>query len=558
MRLLTRSLIMVLFCFTVLSVVPINVQCNEFDLTILHTNDVHAHLDQFNSFGLACNEDDYAKNTCFGGVARQKTMIDQIRSENENVLLLDAGDQFQGTLFYAYYKGDAAQETMNLLGYEAMAVGNHEFDDGPINLARFIDKVNFPVLSANIDSSAEPSLIGKIQPYTILEVGDGRIGIVGYITEQTSTSSSPGPNVTFETIEVALPPAIEELESMGINKIIAVSHAGFNRDCQVAANITGLDIIVGGHTHTLLSNTEPGASGPYPVVVNASDGNPTLVVTDYCWGKYLGRLDVTFDRQGVVTNYSGNPILLNKSVAQDSMIQSRVDELSIPIKNYTNKVIGYTTTNLNGDSSCCRFGECTMGNVITDAMLWKTHGQGTQIAIVQGGGIRASILAGNITVAQVMAVLPFGNSIVTFELTGSEILEALESGTSLADNINNGGTGRFPQVAGMRYAWDPLEAIGSRIIGVEVRNSDGTYSPIDANATYKLVSISFLCRGGDGYDVFVNAPDSCDTGLLLCDAVREYISQHSPIEPQLEGRIIKVEPSIYEGDTYPTINSLNG
>lgn len=134
---------------------------------------------------------------------------------------------------------------------------------------------------------------------------------MGYTTEDTVNISCPGPNVTFNTIEAILPPVIDELDAMGINKIIALSHAGFGRDCQIASTVSGLDVIVGGHSHTLLSNTDPDADGPYPFVVNASEGNPVLVITDFSWGKNLGRLDVTFNATGVVTNYSGNPILLD-------------------------------------------------------------------------------------------------------------------------------------------------------------------------------------------------------------------------------------------------------
>lgn len=513
---------------------------SDFELIILHTNDVHAHIDDFDvdEHGNRCDVADKAEGKCFGGVARRKTMIDQIRNDSGNVVLLDAGDQFQGTLFYNLYKGAAAQEMMNRLGYDAMAVGNHEFDDGPSTLARFIDGANFPVLSANINASAEPALAGKILPYTILVVDGERIGVLGYTTEDTANSSSPGPNVTFNTIEAILPPIIAELDAMGINKIIGLSHAGFDRDCQVASTVSGLDVIVGGHSHTPLSNTDPDAAGPYPVVVNASDGNPVLVITDFSWGKNLGRLDVTFNATGVVTNYSGNPILLDGHVVKDPEIQARVTELAEPLEELKAQVIGSTMVDLNATN--CRFEECTMGDLITDAMLWKTQNEGTQIAIVQGGGIRASIPAGNVTVGDILTVLPFGNLISTFELSGAEIVDALEHGVSRADNPANEGTGRFPQVSGMRYSWSPTQPVGARIISAEVRNPNGSYISIDLNATYKVASTGFLRKGGDGYDVFVGARNAYDFGAVLSDAVQEYITAYSPVAPQIEGRISRV------------------
>jgi 5'-nucleotidase/UDP-sugar diphosphatase len=513
---------------------------SDFELIILHTNDVHAHIDDFDvdEHGNTCDVADKTEGKCFGGVARCKTMIDQIRTDSGNVVLLDAGDQFQGTPFYNLYKGAAAQEMMNRLGYDAMAVGNHEFDDGPSTLARFIDGAHFPVLSANINASAEPALAGKIQPYIILGVDGERIGVVGYTTEDTINISSPGPNVSFTTIEAILPSVIDELEAKGINKIIALSHAGFGRDCQVASTVSGLDVIVGGHSHTLLSNTDPDAEGPYPVVVNASDGNPVLVITDFSWGKNLGRLNVTFNATGVVTTYSGNPIVLDRSVVKDQEIRARVMELAEPLEELNAHVIGSTIVDLNATN--CRFAECTMGNLITDAMLWKTQNGGTQIAIVQGGGIRASIPAGNVTTGDILTVLPFGNSISTFELSGAELVDTLEHGVSRADNPENEDTGRFPQVSGMRYTWSPTQPVGARIISTDICNPDGSYSSVDLNATYKVASTEFLRKGGDGYAVFVGARNAYDFGPLLSDAVQDYIAAYSPIAPQIEGRISQV------------------
>ncbi len=536
------KIVVVTFLFALLfSAIPAGAQGGEYNLVILHTNDVHARIDQFDRRGNTCDEDELAEDGCFGGVARRKTVIDQIRGEGGNVLLLDGGDQFQGTLFFNQYQGAAAQEMMNALAYDAMAVGNHEFDSGPGTLGNFIDGANFSVLSANIEASAEPALAGKIEAYTIVDAGGEQVGIVGFTTEDTKILSSPGPNVQFNNIESTVQAAVDELTGQGINKIVAVSHAGFGKDQEVAASVTGLDVIVAGHTNTYLSNTDEDASGPYPTVVTGPDGNPVLLVSDFTMGKYLGRLDVGFDENGVATSYSGDPILLDSSVAQDAALQARVAELAAPLNELLNQPTGSATVDLDGDRANCRFGECIMGNLITDAILWKTAAEGIQIAFQNGGGIRASIPAGDVTIGDVLTVLPFGNAIATFELTGAEVVEALENGVSRAENPDNEGTGRFAQVAGLRYSWTPNQPVGSRIVSTEIQNTDGSYSPIDLAATYKVAANDFNRNGGDDYEVFVTARNVYDFGPLLDVAVAEYIAANSPVAPEIEGRITQTE-----------------
>lgn len=513
---------------------------NPYTLTILHTNDVHGRVAQFSASGSRCTEADAAENRCFGGVARRATIINRVRAETDNVLLLDAGDQFQGTLFYTQYKGEEAMLAMNRLGYDAMAVGNHEFDDGPETLATFIRGVQFPLLSANIDASNEPSLAGLIQPYAVLEVGGERIGIVGYTTEDTAILSSPGPNLRFLNIENTVQAAVAELESAGINKVIAVSHAGFGRDRQVAGNVSGIDVIVAGHTNTYLSNTDATAEGPYPVVVESPEGKPVLLVSAFAYGKYLGRLDVAFDAGGVPVTWEGNPILLDASVAQEPELLALVEELQGPLRVLQQQVVGTTTTPLDGDRASCRFAECTMGNLVADAILWMTAAEGTQIAIVNGGSIRSSIAAGEVTLGDVLEVLPFSNTIATFELAGADLWAALENGVSRANSAQNEGTGRFPQVAGLRYTWNPDSQPGSRIAGVEVRNPDGSYTPIDPEKTYLVATNDFLRRGGDGYTTFAEkAFNPYDAGANLEEAVALYITTHSPVTSEVEGRILQ-------------------
>ncbi len=510
-------------------------------LVIMHTNDVHTHIEQFNKYGGFCDEEDAAEGKCFGGVARRMTKINEIRAEYPDALLLDAGDEFQGTLFFTQYKGEATQEFMNWLGYDAMTVGNHEFDAGPATLARFVQGVDFPVLGANVDATNDPDLAGLLRPYAVLDVNGTQVGVIGVVTDLTGILSSAGPNVTFTDPVAAVQQYAAELEDQGVNIIIVLSHLGYVPDQNLAAQVEGVDIIVGGHSHTFLSNTSDKAKGPYPTVVESARGEPVLIVQDGSYGRYLGFLKVTFSADGVAQTWEGEPILLDANVEQDPEVLARVEELAQPLNELRQQVIGETAVDLDGSRESCRFAECTMGNLVTDAILWATQAQGVQIALQNGGGIRASIPAGPVTVGQVLEVLPFGNTIATFEITGADLLTALENGVSRAENPENEGTGRFLQVSGLRYSWDPTKPAGERIVSVEVRTADGGWEPLDPEAVYKVAANNFIRNGGDEYAVFAEkAINAYDFGPLLADVVMDYIAEHSPVQAELEGRITQV------------------
>ena len=510
-----------------LSFVPVAWAEGPITVTILHTDDTHAHLEPFEPFGQPLQ----------GGIARRYTAIQQVKAEGGNVILVDGGDAFQGTLFFNQWQGEEEAYFMNALGYQAMAVGNHEFDSGPTALANFIQKANFPVLSANVDASAEPALAGLIPAYTVLEVAGEKIGVFGLTTEETVFISSPGPNVVFKDAAESAKATVAELEAQGINKIIALTHLSYNEDLTLAAAVDGIDVIVGGHSHTLLGSME-GAKGPYPTVVTSPAGDTVLIVHAYEWGKYLGRLDVTFTADGKVESYSGEPIFIDESIAEDAAIVADVAQYAEPIETLRATVIGQAAVDLEGTRELVRSQETNLGNLICDAVLWGTAAENTQICILNGGGIRASIPAGDVTMGQVLEVLPFGNQIATFGLKGSDVWAALENGVSQFEDQK----GRFPQVGGLEYTFDPSQAVGSRIVSVEVKNADGSYGPIDLNAVYEVASNDFMRHGGDGYDMFADdAIDPYDAGALLADSVAEYIGAHAPVSPAVEGRITKVE-----------------
>ncbi|MEL6522907.1 MAG: 5'-nucleotidase C-terminal domain-containing protein, partial [Pseudomonadota bacterium] len=420
----------------------------------------------------------------------------------------------------------------NAIGFDAMAVGNHEFDDGPAALRSFIDTVDFPVISGNLDLSSSTELKDQVENHVVLDVGGEKIGIISALATNTDETSSPGPNVVFQDEIESLSADVVALEGEGVNKIIALTHVGLPKDVEIAGAVAGLDAVVGGHSHTYLSSSDDEAAGPYPTMVE--QGNLQVpVVQAYAYSKYVGHLKLTFSDDGVVTAAEGDAILLDASVTPDEAIAARVAELAGPIEELKSEVVSEAAEAIEGSREVCRAMECPMGNLVADAMLDRVADQGVTIAIQNGGGLRASIDAGEITMGEVLTVLPFQNTLATFQLKGSDIVAALENGVSQVEE----GAGRFPQVAGMKYVWDAAAEPGSRIVEVMVADGD-SFAPIDPEAVYGVVSNNYMRSGGDGYSVFsTSGLNAYDFGPGLEAVVADYLAENGPYAPYTDGRI---------------------
>lgn len=506
-------------------------------LTILHNNDVHSRLQPVSAQNNTCSAQQLAQNQCFGGMARVAALIERERAAaaaaGRQVLVLDAGDQFQGSLFYSHYKGAAEAEVMNLMAYDAMALGNHEFDDGPEVLARFLRTVRVPVLSANVNADAEPALRGLYRSHVVLSRGGHRIAIIGATTEDTPSIASPGPRVAFPRAETVLNPLIARLRAEGVSHVVLLSHLGLARDREVAAAVDGIDVVVGGHSHTLLSNTAQGAEGPYPVRVRGPSGREVPIVQAMAFTRFVGRLDVDFDATGNVIRAEGDTIPVVQSIAPNAAIQAAIDRLDAPLVEVRARPVGVTSAEFPLEG--CRARECALGNLVAEAMLAATRQAGAQIALQNGGGLRAGIPAGNVTLGHVLTTLPFQNAVATLKLRGRDFVAALESGLSQVEQ----GAGRFPQVAGVRYTWDRARPAGARVISVELRRPDGGYGPLDPDAIYTIATNDFMRRGGDGYTVLRDrAIDPYDFGPGLDDALADYIRTNNSVRIGLDGRIV--------------------
>ncbi|XP_072264699.1 5'-nucleotidase [Pyxicephalus adspersus] len=521
-----------------------------YQITILHTNDVHARVEQTNRDSGKCG----TAQDCYGGVARRFTKIREIRDSHQNVLLLDGGDQYQGTIWFNVYGGMEAAQFMNSLGYDAMALGNHEFDNGLSGLVNpFLTNVNFPILSANIkaDSQIASNISGYYQPYKIFNVGGEQIAIVGYTSKETPVLSDPGPHLTFEDEIEVLQNEVSKILTLGVNKVIALGHSGFEIDKLIAQKVRGVDVVVGGHTNTFLYTGPPPSNdvpvGEYPFIVKSDDGRSVPVVQAYAFGKYLGYLNVTFDAQGNVIHSSGNPILLNSSIPEDPTVLAVVNKLKEQLLSYSTQEIGKTLVFLNGSSLECRFRECNMGNLICDAMISNNIRHPDEISwnhvslcIMNGGGVRASIdersSNGSITTEDLLSVLPFGGTFDLIEVKGSTLKKAFEHSV----HRYGGSTGEFLQVGGIRVVYNIDKEPGQRVVKLEAMCTKcrvPKYLPVENDQVYKVVLPAFLAEGGDGFSMIKNESLRHDSGDLDVAVVGNYIHKMLRVYPSVEGRI---------------------
>ncbi len=513
------------------------------DLAVMHTNDTHSYLERAPYYA---------------------TAVKEVRAQHENSILLDAGDVFSGDLYFNLFKGQATLEMMEYLGYDAMTFGNHEFDLGATDeghkaLADFVKGASFPLVSANVDFSKD-SLFDGLQSNTyasnykdghiyngvVLDVNGHEVGVFGLTTEETPDISSVG-SVAFSDYIAAAKQAVKTFEDMGVDKIIALSHIGFDdslvydNDKELAKYVEGIDIIVGGHTH--ISTPEPFLSEVFEA--------PTVIVQAYEYGKALGVLDVTFNPWGEVSMYGGGLINTDpagypeaSTIAPDADATEIVNKYKADVDALKATPTGASTEEvLVGERAEVRTKETNLGNLITDSMLAKAKefNPETVIAVQNSGGIRTSIDKGDITYGDVLTVMPFGNALGIMELTGTEILEALEHSVAEAP----AASGAFLQVSGMKFEYDSSKPAGERITKVEVL--EGTeYVALEEATKYFVATNTFTMKGGDGYEVFENAYNDgrgSEPGIVDYESFIDYITSLEEVAPTVEGRIVDVAPA---------------
>lgn len=512
-----------------------------YELSFMHTNDTHAALDS---------------------APKRATLIKKLRAENSNRLLVDAGDVFSGSLYFNQFKGQADLKLMNYMGYDLMVPGNHEFDLGTANgheeLSEFVKQASFPFVSSNVDYSKDQYMQNLFndevttKPYDgklyegVIKVVDGKkVGFFGLTTEDTANIASPGP-IQFQNYIDEAKKAVSAFESMGVDQIVAVSHLGFDdnpaidNDLELAKHVEGIDIIIGGHSHSELQE---------PVVISEGKEAPTVIVQAYQYGDYLGTLDVVFDRNGKIVSHDGKLISV-KDYEADPGATELLAPYAAEISELKNTEIGATTLALfenprdRGDASkpSVRKNETALGNLITDGMLDRAKQIDSEVvaAVQNGGGIRNEINAGPVTAGEVLTTLPFGNTLAIMSLDGSELLGALERSVRLYP-IENGG---FLHMSGMKIEFDSSKPAGERIVTAQVMKN-GSFVDIKPGETYKVATNFFTAKGGDSNEEFKQAYVEGrvnDLGLIDWEIMRDYLVKLKTVEPKIENRIVNIAP----------------
>ena len=559
------------------------------DLTILHINDHHSHLKPDSRMSL--NLDGKSTRVRSGGMPAVIAKMKELEASKANVLKLHAGDAVSGSLFFTLFKGEADAALMNEVCFDAFALGNHEFNEGDAGLAKFLDflnagECNTPVLAANVKPEVGVSALTPksetdyIQPYTVIDVAGTKVGIIGIdIVRKTIMSSSPDDTTRFLDEAETSQKMVNELKEAGVNRIVIMAHYGYKNELELAAKIDGVDVIIGGDSHTLLGDFEEiglNSAGPYPTVVEGVGGNLVCVATAWQYSQIVGELNISFNEAGDVESCSGLPhVMVADSFKRKNDEGDRVEiegadrdavyaqinadpKLSIVeedaqaasvLASFNEKVeemqtikVGVVTENLclariPGDTRsklCSPEDTASKGSDISMlvAHAFREMAKASDIAIQNGGGVRTDIAKGDLTMGDAYKLLPFANTLVEMDMTGAEIKSVLEEALDYALQPD-GSTGAYPYAAGLRWHVDAAKPTGQRLSKMEFKGrNDSSWSPLDSTATYKLVTNNYIAAGRDGYLTFKTVKNNgryLDTYLDYAQSFVDYVRERGSI-----------------------------
>jgi 5'-nucleotidase/UDP-sugar diphosphatase len=562
-----------------------------FGLRVLHVNDHHSRIAP--DPGQSLRLDGEEVQLSFGGFPRVVAKLQALRGDD--TLVLHAGDAVAGDLYFTLFQGQADADLMNQACFDAFVLGNHEFDAGDAGLRRFLDHLaspawdcETPVLSANVRPKVGASPLAlrrsdeQVRPSVVVERGGRRIGIVGITAvDKTISSSAPGPGIVFDDETRSAQREIDALRADGVDVVVLLTHIGYRNDIALAHALSGVDVIVGGDSHSLLGDAlrEYGLSvdGPYPTVVPNADGDPVCVVQAWQYSWVVGELEVDFDADGRVRRCGGRPHLLLgddfrqsgapvddarrarllRSIAAapelsivtpDPAAQQVLDFYTGKVQEFAGEVLGQVPERLclrrapgshdrsrDGTPGCAEATDAQGGhiqNLVAHAFLDQARRYGgADIALQNGGGVRDGVSAGAFTVGTAYTVLPFKNTLVRLTMTGAELKQALEGAIEFFLGNLGANTGSYPYAAGLRWRVDLTRTREQgRLVDMEVLR-DGAWQPLDPAATYRIVTSDYLASGKDGYDdlALIPAERREDTFFDYAQALIDYVRAGRPL-----------------------------
>lgn len=526
------------------------VRQQQFQMTLAHLNDTHSHLE---SLDVETNLDGEPITIQAGGFGRLKTVLDRMRREDPELLLLHAGDAVQGTLYFTCFDGSLDFDFLNLLGVDAMTFGNHEFDRGTAPIPGWIARSRFPWISTNIDFSKEPAISPLVKPYVIKTLHGEPVALLAVTTETTPRSTIGLGNTVFRNAVESVQQQVAALSASGVNKVVLLSHLGYEQDKALASQVSGVDVIVGGHSHTLLADGQ-GLSdiglipeGPYPTVVQAPDGSRVLVLQAWKWGMVLGHIEIGFSPDGEVTGYRASPVMpvgenfrnsegpvlrgseagrgIRQRLEGTGIVQIAPEDpaIVVALKPYVAKLERFRAERVAVATRDMPIGADSGPGPLAAASMLRAA-PGAVVAILNYGGVRKGFTAGPVTLADVLEALPFANTLVRVNLSGAELKQTLEDALEFLHSKYGHDTAAAPYLAGARMRVEPSAPAGSRIRSLSIRDGNGGLQPVQEEAIYPTVVNAFLAGGGDGFGIIAKATGE-DTGIIDSDAFLDYLKQ---------------------------------
>lgn len=454
-----------------------------------------------------------------GGLGRVLTLKKQIQKESPNTLFLFSGDTISPSVESITYKGAQMIEAWNIAGLDYATFGNHEFDFGPEVLMERIKESRFGWVAANVIDTKTGQTFAGVPPFVIREFDGVKVGIIGLVLPETKTTSRPGPNVEFHSPCEIAKKVIPEMRAKGAQVIVALTHLSMREDKELA-RCADVDVIIGGHEHTLLES----AAGGAPIFKMTADA------------RELGRIDLNFSKStGKLESIDWKVIPVDDETKEDPGFAPVYTKYGGLLRDLS-QVIGRTTVALDARSAENRTRETNVGNLITDAFRKATR---SDVALMNGGSIRAdaTISAGRVTKRDLLSIIPFKNKVLKLELSGALLRQVLEHG--VARSAEDAEPGRFPQVSGMRFTFDAGRPAGTRVTAVTVNGI-----LLDEQKKYTLATTNFLADGGDGYEILKGARMliTLEQAQSDFDVVRRAMAG-KPIAPKVEGRIKRLDNS---------------